>query len=467
MDKQVSEILNGVASLFASVRLTVVLLSLTAITVLAGAWCPQEGQVGQDKVIEQFGPQLANVFIVSGVADIFHTPWFLALIGCLTINIIVGSVKHVFPKLILLREAMPTLGREQIVRLPIFFEVPFVTDSEILKKALVNKLSRWHYFLHWQGDKLTADFGKFARTAPSITHVGLLTLLTGVTVSAWTGFSGFKPVTVGEDLFFQDSEHSKLWVGHLPTWHVHVNESRAEVYETGEPKQWFSSLSVLDGSGKKLVTKEISVNDPLSYAGVDVYQSSWGLSELALNFNGHKRKLALRPMGKLYAAFLPLDQNSVLIFSLRNQTSPVRIFAKRPDWTEPRLITEIPLGHQVTLGTVLIGYEAAHPTTGLQYKCDPGLPITFTAFGFIILGVILAAIPHRQVWAELTVVPALNGDTKEAVLLTLGGRSNKAKVGFERQLNSLLADLKADCDRAQISEQDPIDGKIQGEQVHV
>ena len=104
-------------SSFASVKLTVTLLVLIAISILIGAWCPQESQVGRQKVVEQFGEQLANEFIKYGIADIFHTPWFLGLIGLLTVNMVACSVQRVFPKVRTLKQAMPYLGTNEIAKL--------------------------------------------------------------------------------------------------------------------------------------------------------------------------------------------------------------------------------------------------------------------------------------------------------------------------------------------------------------
>src|SRR5262249_23724688 len=104
-------------AIFASVRLTVTLLVLIAGTVLLGAWCPQESQVGQEKGIEQFGADLALTLHNLGITDIFHTPWFLSLIALLTVNMVACSVQRVFPKVRSLKQQMPYLKGEAIEKL--------------------------------------------------------------------------------------------------------------------------------------------------------------------------------------------------------------------------------------------------------------------------------------------------------------------------------------------------------------
>ncbi len=462
-------------AIFASVRLTVTLITLIAATVLVGAWCPQESQVGQDKVVEQFGADFALTLHNLGITDIFHTPWFLLLIGLLTVNMVACSVQRVFPKVRQLKQAMPFLAGEAIERLVFSSKLSVALPPAAGLEVLERQLKRCGYQTSNNGTRLVAEFGKFGRLAPTVTHIGLLTLLGGVTISSWTGFSGFQMIPVGGSLHFGSSEHSKLWIGKLPEWRVKVDDSKREDYETGDPKQWYSDLTVIDG-GNPVKHQQISVNNPLSYNGVDIYQSSWALDSIKLSFNGKERRFDLQQMGKVQAAFLPLEAGTILIFSVRNQTQPVKVFAKTPQWDAPRLLNEIQPGKSVRLGSVEVGYVGLVPLTGLQYKCDPGLPVTYVAFAFIIAGVMLAAVPHRQVWAcaqeaaqprigaelvgvgagieaardgerEATAAVSLSPVPTDGVngcTLSVGGMSRKARTAFERGLVKVLERTKAE-----------------------
>lgn len=422
-------------SAFASVKLTIALMTLIAVSILVGAWCPQESQVGFQKVVETFGAENAGYLRQWGITDLFHTPFFLGLIGMLTVNMIACSVQRVFPKARLLKQKMPYLGEKEIGKFPVSREMVLKTEADVAFKDLAEALKKQQYSVQIQGNKLTAEWGKIALLAATITHIGLLSLLAGVTITSWTGFNGFKPVPIGGKLNFGESEHSKLWIGKLPPWEVRVDDTRRENYASGDPKQWYSNLSVVDKDGKVLHKQEISVNNPLSYGGVDVYQSSWGLDAIEIAFNGRPTQLPLRQMGGTHAAFMQLDENTTMIFSLRGQDKPVRVFAKIPEWQQPKMLAEIPAGYASKFGEVQIAYLKAIPVTGLQYKSDPGLPLTYVAFGIIMLGVMLAAIPFRQVWAVAVAADPIDG--APTCRLVLGGTSKKAKTDFERKLEKL------------------------------
>lgn len=433
-EKKAPAVRRSHLAVFASVKLTVALITLIAATILLGAWCPQESQVGFQKVVEQFGPQWAENFKKSGITDIFHTPFFLLLIGLLTVNMIACSVQRVFPKVKTLKQPLAWLKDTEILRLPYWQQATLNACPDKTLSEFEQELKRRGYSTVRSENRLVAEWGKFGRLAPTITHIGLLSLLVGVTVTSWTGFTGFQPVPLGEKLDFKSSEHSKMWIGKLPEWKVLVNATSREDYPSGDPKQWYSDLSVIDTQGKEVKRQQISVNNPLTYQNVDIYQSSWGLDKLVLGFNEHTQEMQLRPMGKLYAAFLPLDPGTVLIFSVRDQTHPLRLFAKTPEWQGPRLLKEIMPGGKVQLGAVNLTYKKLIPVTGLQYKCDPGLPITYVAFGFIMAGVLLAAVPHRQLWAHTQ-----ECDQKDdACVLSVGGRSLKGRAAFEKNVRQMV-----------------------------
>ncbi|MCC7529112.1 MAG: cytochrome c biogenesis protein ResB [Candidatus Melainabacteria bacterium] len=465
-DKNEPKTKTSVKNVLASVKLTIFLMSLTALTVLAGAWCPQESASGKEKVVEQFGPDAASLLSQLGITDIYHSPWFLSLIAMLTLNMIACSFMRVFPRVKLLSKPLPFLAGKDIGKFPVNASVVLAKEEKSALASVALKLASKGFKVSTSEEKLLAEYGKYGRLAATVTHIGLLTLLVGVTITSWTGFSGFQPVLLNSHLDFHESEHSKLWVGKLPDWTVRVDATRREDHPTGEPKQWFSKLTVLGKDGKELVTQEISVNTPLSYKGVDIYQSSWGLDHIVLNFNGNERRLDLRPMGKLYAAFLPLDKDTMMLFSVRCDGSPIKVFAKRPDWEAPRIISEISKDKPAKLGPVSIMLVKTMPVTGLQYKCDPGLPVTYAAFAFIIIGVLMAAIPHRHVWVSLeTASPAAkpSGDGSDEIatgmqsaekgnqkVLYFGGRSVKAKVGFERLVKDLERQIAAEFGESNI-----------------
>lgn len=68
---------------------------------------------------------------------------------------------------------------------------------------------------------------------------------------------------------------------------IRVNDFSIEYREDGSEKQFFSDLSVLDvNTGEQLTRKTISVNKPLRWGGVTLYQTDWSLAALSLRAEG-------------------------------------------------------------------------------------------------------------------------------------------------------------------------------------
>jgi cytochrome c biogenesis protein len=419
-------------------------MSLITLCILVGAWCPQDSQVGFQKVIEQFGEPAAETLQQLGITDLFHSPFFLGLIGLLTLNTIACSVFRVFSKSRLWRQKLPFLGDEEISKLRVVEVAPLSCPGTQALAGLADALAKAGYKVEIEGSKLKGEFARSSLLAAAVTHVGLLLLLCGIIVTSWTGFNGFKMAPLGSTFNFADSEHSKLWIGKLPDWSLRVDDTRREDYATGEPKQWYSKLSVLDRGGKVIKEQEISVNHPLSFAGVDIYQSSWGLDAVVVSFDGRPERLPLQQMGETNIAFVPVDDRTMLIFSLREASSALRVFAKIPEWDDPKLLAEIARGASTKFGDLEVGYVRPVPVTGLQYKSDPGLPVTYLAFAIIMLGASLAALPHRQVWASVLDTGA--GSCR----LFAGGHSRRARRAFADNLGKISAQLKERFGEAQV-----------------
>lgn len=97
--------------------------------------------------------------------------------------------------------------------------------------------------------------------------------------------------------------------------------------------QFHSDLSLFDLNGKELIRKTISVNDPLRYGGITIYQTDWGLSALQIMkddegpFNLAMAPLQVNGDKKLYGTFLPVrDTNST---SLKGMYESLLYFSTR------------------------------------------------------------------------------------------------------------------------------------------
>ncbi|KAG7594593.1 ResB-like domain [Arabidopsis thaliana x Arabidopsis arenosa] len=193
--------------------------------------------------------------------------------------------------------------------------------------------------------------------------------------------------------------------------------------EKSHDSQFHSDLSLRDLNGKEVLRKTISVNDPLRYGGVTVYQTDWSFSALQVTKDGEGPfNLAMAPIKingdkKLYGTFLPVgdtnapnvkgismlarDLQSIVVYDLDGKFAGIR----RPNSKLP-----------IEINGMKIVIEDAIGSTGLELKTDPGVPVVYAGFGALMLTTCISYLSHSQIWA------LQNGTT-----LVVGGKNKQSQ----------------------------------------
>ena len=83
---------NSVWHFFSSVKLTIVLLIILAITSILGTIIPQMPQRESVEFARGLSPGMFKLFSFINLFDMYHSLWFRLLIGCLALNLIICSI---------------------------------------------------------------------------------------------------------------------------------------------------------------------------------------------------------------------------------------------------------------------------------------------------------------------------------------------------------------------------------------
>ncbi|XP_040364833.1 cytochrome c biogenesis protein CCS1, chloroplastic isoform X3 [Rosa chinensis] len=201
-----------------------------------------------------------------------------------------------------------------------------------------------------------------------------------------------------------------------------------------EVSQFYTDLSLMDLDGKEVLRKTISVNNPLRYGGITIYQTDWSISALQLiKDNEGPFNLAVAPLQingdkKLYGTFLPVgdvdapnvkgismllrDLQSIVLYDQEGKFVGVR----RPS---SKLPIEID-GSKITIVDAI-------GSSGLALKTDPGVPVVYAGFGALMLTTCISFLSHSQIWA-----------LQDGTAVVVGGKTNRAKGEFPEEMNRLL-----------------------------
>ncbi|KAF8022066.1 hypothetical protein BT93_G2261 [Corymbia citriodora subsp. variegata] len=313
--------------------------------------------------------------------------------------------------------------------------------SERLSRASVRDLgiilmgSGYEVFL--KGPSLYAFKGLAGRFAPIGVHLAMLLIMVGGTLSATGSFKGSVTVPQGLNFVVGDvlgptgflSNPSEAF-----NTEVHVNRFYMDFYDSGEVSQFHTDLSLFDLGGKEVMSKTISVNDPLRYGGFTIYQTDWSFSALQVlkdgegPFNLPMAPLKINGDKKLFGTFLPVgdsdassvkgismlarDLQSIVLYDQDGKFAGVR----RPNSKLP-----------IDVGGTKVVIVDAIGSTGLDLKIDPGVPIVYAGFGALMLTTCISYLSHTQVWA-----------LQDGTAVVVGGKTNRAKAEFPEEMNRLL-----------------------------
>ncbi|KAJ0792249.1 putative ResB-like domain-containing protein [Helianthus annuus] len=283
--------------------------------------------------------------------------------------------------------------------------------SDSLPKASIQDLgvilSGAGYEVFLKGPSLYAFKGLAGRFAPIGVHIALLLIMSGGTYSAVGSFKGSVTVPQGLNFVMGDVLGPNGFLS-TPTeafnTEVHVNRFYMDYYDSGEVSQFHTDLSLFDIDGKEVMRKTISVNDPLRYEGVTIYQTDWSISALQiLKDDEGPYNLAVAPLTvngdkKLYGSFLPVgnadstnvkgismllrDLQSVVLYDQDGKFAGVR----RPNSKLP-----------IEINGTKIEIVDAIGSSGLDMKTDPGVPIVYAGFGALMLTTCVSYLSHTQV----------------------------------------------------------------------
>jgi cytochrome c biogenesis protein len=440
---------------FASVKLTIVLLLSLAATSIIGTLIPQNEDPAA--YLKAFGGYLFQLFNILDLFDMYHSWWFQLLLISLVINIIVCSIDRMSANRRILFVKKPSF------KLPRFRNIKHREKFENNRapehlKGLYQKLITRHFrYSHTEttenGVAIYGEKGRWTRFGVYTVHFSVVLLLVGGLIGSIFGFDGFVNIPEGESVQRVQMRNSAetLNLG----FEIRCEDFDVSFYDTGAPKEFRSSLTILE-QGRPVLKKDIIVNDPLRYKGINIYQSSYGTlpsNDVVLSFTSRKT-------GKVYTQKTGIGQTVAIpeelgTFAMKglvrsykfkgHDVGEALIGMLTPldgDPVEIALPLRFPSFDKMRKGNVLIAVVENVPRfyTGLQVNRDPGVWVVYSGFILMIIGCYITFfMSHQQICIELV----RTGKKTEVIV---AGTANKNKSGMQAKVTG-FADKLAKLER--------------------
>ena len=180
-----------------SIRLTVFLLLILAAVAVLGTLVPQDQPL--DQYLERYGEGLGGVLYGWGLARIYYSPWFLAPVGLLALNIFACLV-HGLPQAI--RRSLKPFTPEAALALPERgqFSWPAGGDPDARIRALLRDELGGGVRQETLPDReiYLVQRGRLRPLGPYLVHLAILLILAGGLIGKFWGLEGTLTLDQGE-----------------------------------------------------------------------------------------------------------------------------------------------------------------------------------------------------------------------------------------------------------------------------
>ncbi|MEH2162184.1 MAG: cytochrome c biogenesis protein [Nostoc sp.] len=420
-------------------RLAIALLLLIAIfsstgTVIEQGQSPAFYQSNYPEHPALFGFLTWKVIQVVGLDHVYRTWWFLALLILFGTSLTACSFTRQLPALKAAQRWKYYEEPRQFQKLALSAELDngsLNSLSEILQKR------RYKIFPDSEKDNiLYARKGIVGRIGPIIVHIGIIAILLGGIWGTMTGFMAQEMVASGDTFQVTNIVDAGPIAAQVSKdWSVRVNRFWIDYTPSGGIDQFYSDMSVLNQQGEEIDRKKIFVNEPLHYRGITFYQTDWGIAGVRVQFNNSPifqlpmAQLDTKGNGRIWGTWVPTkpDLSEGVSLLAKDLQGMVLIY----DVTG-KLVDTVRAGMSTQVNGVKLKILDVVGSTGLQIKADPGIPIVYSGFGLLMLGVVMSYFSHSQIWA------LQKGDR-----LYVGGKTNRAQVAFEQEVLEILDRLSS------------------------
>ncbi len=267
--------LRGLYKFFASITLTITLLLVLAATSIIGTLIPQNE--APEAYFRAYGEIFYRIFSALKIFDMYHSWWFQSLLILLATNVVVCSIDR-FPAVWKI-----VFGVRSRFKAAKFKNKPGSTEFlspepvQVVKADAESLVSKSYGHIQVtptkKGFVVFGEKWRWSRLGVYIVHLSVVLLLLGGVIGSIFGFDGFVNIPEGETI---DKIHirgtGKMY--QLP-FKIRCDDFSVSFYKNGAPKEFRSDLVILKND-QEVFKKSIIVNDPLRYAGINIFQSSYG-----------------------------------------------------------------------------------------------------------------------------------------------------------------------------------------------
>jgi cytochrome c biogenesis protein len=413
--------------LFADLRFSIFTLLLISGCSIIGTVIEQDQSIEMYKINYPltnpvFGFLSWDKILYFGLDHVYQTWWFLFLIFLFGCSLVLCSFLQQLPSLKIARRCQFFRTNNAFYKLNNYTILTTPSFSKILAGIKMQ-----HYSIFQQKNIVYSYKGLIGRIAPIIVHFSMILVLVGTIISSLFGFKAQEIVPKTENFHIQNIlSNGRLTI--IPQNAARVNDFWITYTKNKTISQFYSDISILNTNGNEIKRKTISVNYPFVHKGVYYYQTDWNL--VGLRFKTNTNQIVEYPLvnvfpnqEKIWLTWISNNQftQNGIILLIDNLEGYCSIYSDDGRFLGNMEIQEtLNFNQNITLLEIL-------SSTGLQIKIDPGIPLIYLGFFFLMISTLMSYITYSQVWVF-----------QKDQQLFIGGNTNRALFDFELEFLKLV-----------------------------
>ena len=362
-----------------------------------------------------FGFLSWETIIFFGFDHVYKTWWFLVLIIFLGISLLTCTFLQQLPSIRVMRRCQFFRTSEPFTKL----KISTILTKQVFSKILSN-IKNANYSLFQQKNLTYCYKGLTGRIAPIIVHFSMILILIGTVIGSIGGFKAQEIIPKTENFHIQNIFSSGQFTK-ISNVSGRVNDFWITYTKDKTVSQFYSDISILDINGNELKRQTSFVNSPVIYNNIYFYQTDWNL--IGLRIQHLTNDIVQYPLlnnldnkAKIWLTWISnnndlINGNIVIIDNLQGYCS---LYDNKGQFLENIELNEnLKQFYNFQLIDIL-------SSTGLQIKTDPGIPIIYSGFLFLMISTLISYITYSQIWIY-----------KKNHQIFIGGNTTRATFEFE------------------------------------
>ena len=411
----------------ADLRFAIAILLIIACFSIIGTVIEQDQSIETYKINypltnQVFGFLSWDIIIKFGLDHVYKTWWFISLVLIFGVSLLTCTVLQQLPALKISR-------RCQFFRTTQSFKKLQISTSlrDIKLQQILFKIKKTNYSVFQQKNIFYCYKGLIGRIAPIIVHFSMILVLLGAIFGSIGGFKAQEIIPKTETFHIQNIINTGQFT-FIPKVSTRINDFWITYTKQTTINQFYSDISILNINGNEIERKTIFVNSPARYRGINYYQTDWNL--IGLRIKNEQSQFLQYPLinlgnsqNKIWITWIPssLDLKEGFVLLIDNLQGYCSIYNEFGQFLGNLEINEFfNKNFPITLVDIL-------SSTGLQIKTDPGIPLIYTGFFFLMLSTLTSYITYSQIWI-----------IKDNKKMFIGGNTTRATFDFEIEFFKLI-----------------------------